>query len=613
LGGCGSSPSSSLSNALRSRLQPTRELGQKERRNLGWRPSRHFSTAGEVGRTGTSSSSTSLPGSTSFQTDSTAGEVETSQEGLRRARSDLLDSWADPNTTVYANPICSQMDQLLLKCPEHEDVLALLVTHRGVFFVHNLVTAVQVLGALAADGSIEKMALNAMLQDPRYDLLIRDLIRFVPKLDFLAMANIACSLRQLGHKHYVLLSRMLTPLLRQPAPDVTTLIRCIKAYTWAGYTAQDDFYAHFAGVLAERIEELNPAQIVDACRLFGDAAQYQVKFFVAAEEALLTSGMLEEDMEPHEVAIIAKAFSSHLRTNHDALFDAIARVLERDASKMQVQDISSVLSSFRRLALKYDAALEAGLLGVAPALWEAWVLRKPLDDVKPSDVATIIEAAAFFGVKSDDLLRPAMDYLDDRVDEVGEQSAINVVYAMCLTGAISTHGRLLLYLFRKIGAGTAWEKHKVRVFQLWLAQQLQFPWLDAKLRRRCVEGGLRAYVLHRRGFGCPFPDNAREVAAELTELGIPCRLFVPVPDTPYEVDVVVGDRKDALLISSEVSRNTMQPVGGTLLEMQHLKARGWRCVVVPRRLWMSLESAPQGSRKQYLEGLLSAFKLPSGQ
>ena len=41
------------------------------------------------------------------------------------------------------NPICSQMDQMLLKCEEVEAVLALLVTHRGVFFVHNLVTAIE--------------------------------------------------------------------------------------------------------------------------------------------------------------------------------------------------------------------------------------------------------------------------------------------------------------------------------------------------------------------------------------------------------------------------------------------------------------------------------------
>ncbi|CAE7905097.1 unnamed protein product [Symbiodinium microadriaticum] len=88
---------------------------------------------------------------------------------------------------------------MLLKCEEIESVLALLVTHRGVFFVHNLVTAVQVLGSLAEDAK-DPMAVNRLLRDPRYDVLLRDLFRFVPKLDFLAMTNVACSLQQLDHK-----------------------------------------------------------------------------------------------------------------------------------------------------------------------------------------------------------------------------------------------------------------------------------------------------------------------------------------------------------------------------------------------------------------------------
>merc|ERR1712061_514523 len=117
------------------------------------------------------------------------------------------------------------MDQLLLKCEDLESVMALLVTHRGVFFVHNLVTAMQMIASIAEEAD-DHIAVNALLRDPRYDLLIRDLTRFVPKLDFLAMTNIACSLWQLDHKHYFLLSRMLRPLLRQPIPDVATLVMC---------------------------------------------------------------------------------------------------------------------------------------------------------------------------------------------------------------------------------------------------------------------------------------------------------------------------------------------------------------------------------------------------
>lgn len=524
----------------------------------------------------------------------------------RRPRSELLDDWADPGTAVYANPICSQMDQLLLKCEGTDDVLALLVTHRGVFFVHNLVTAIQVLGALMTEAA-DHLALNALLRDPRYDLLVRDLLRFVPKLDFLAMANVACSLRQLDHKQYVLFSRMLVPLLKQPPPDTRTLLRCIQAYSWAGYHFQDDFFKHFAVVLAERAPGLSGSELVETCALFGSAARYQVEVFQAVERSLVERGLLREVLAPHEVSVVAKAFAAHLRTCHDDVMAVVAEVVARDASRMEVAQLARCLDAFRRLALRFDPAVHAALAAAAVPLRQAWLLRQPAEGVKLADVATLLECAAFFGVPLGDVAQPALDYLHDHVEQVGEQAAIHTVFAMCLFGEVSNRSQLLLYLFRKIGAGTAWERHKVRIFQIWVAQLLEFPWLDAKLPKRCVESGMRANMLSRRGFGCPFPDEAIAIAAELQAMGVPARLFVPVPESPYEIDVAVGSRKDAFLIASEVSRNSLDAVGGTLLQLRHLKARGWRCVVIPRRLWLSFDTDQAASRRKYLENLLTAF------
>lgn len=508
---------------------------------------------------------------------------------------------------MYANPICSQMDQLLLRCQDTESVLALLVTHRGVFFVHNLVTAVQVLGTLAEEAN-DHIAVNELLRDARYDLLIRDLLRFVPKLDFLAMANIACSLRQLDHKHYVLLSRMLRPLLRQPVPDAGTLLRCVHAFSWAGYQAQHEFYAHFADKVAELAPELPASQLVEACKLFGDAEHYQMRFFRAAEGALLGRGILESgEISPQQVGTVASAFSVHLRTAHDEVFVAIAKFLEKEASRMEVRDIVVCFRAFRRLALRFDAALRAGLTASQRQLRIAWLLRRRAEGTRTADIAAMLDCAAYFGVGSD-LVHPALDYIEDRVDEVGEQAAIHTVFAMCLNGGLVSHSRMLLYLFRKIGAGTAWESQKVRVFQLWICHQLQFPWLSARLHRRCVETGLRAWCLHRRGYGCPFPDEVRDVAAELVAMGVPHQTFVPVAKLPYEIDVAIGHRKDALLVVSELARNTLDPVGGALLQLHHLKARGWRCVIVPRKVWLSF-TAP-AARRQYLASLLSAFAPP---
>merc|ERR1740121_1145926 len=124
---------------------------------------------------------------------------------------------------------------------------------------------------------------------------------------------------------------------------------------------------------------------------------------------------------------------------------------------MEVVDIAVVFRALRRAALRSEEAVAAGLAACTRPLRRAWLLRKRLEGgARAADVAVLLECAAFFGVQTD-LAGPALDYLADRVDEIGEQSAIHLVYAMCLTGGVVTHSRMLPYLFRKIGAGTVWE------------------------------------------------------------------------------------------------------------------------------------------------------------
>lgn len=62
-----------------------------------------------------------------------------------------------PAAVLYANPVCSQMDQLLHQAPSTDRVLELTVTHRGVFFVHNLVTALSQVAALNNGGTSEEI------------------------------------------------------------------------------------------------------------------------------------------------------------------------------------------------------------------------------------------------------------------------------------------------------------------------------------------------------------------------------------------------------------------------------------------------------------------------
>ena len=55
---------------------------------------------------------------------------------------------------------------------------------------------------------------------------------------------------------------------------------------------------------------------------------------------------------------------------------------------------------------------------------------------------------AFFGIPTD-LTQISLEYLADYVDLMDERAAIQTVFAMCATGTVSHHSRLLRFLFRK--------------------------------------------------------------------------------------------------------------------------------------------------------------------
>merc|ERR1712232_1028606 len=182
-------------------------------------------------------------------------------------------------------------------------------------------------------------------------------------------------------------------------------------------------------------------------------------------------------------------------------------------------------------------------------------------------------------------------------------------YAMSAMGCTDMLLNLLTLLFRKIGAGTFWEKQRMLVFHLWICQIIQFPWLDVRMPRRRLNAGIRAWALHRHGYGSPFPREVSAVARDLQTMGVEHRLFVTVPNTPYEIDIAIGKRKDALLVLSETSRNTLDPVGGAVLQLRHLKQHGWRVVVIPRQTWLAyVASSAEEVRHNYLRSLLAVLE-----
>ena len=100
-----------------------------------------------------------------------------------------------------------------------------------------------------------------------------------------------------------------------------------------------------------------------------------------------------------------------LRSQH---FAVIATLVESEAPRMSHGDIALCLDAFRRVALRFDGAVVAGLTACAESLRRAWVLRQKAE-LRTAEVATLLDCASLFGISS----CPARDRRD-----VEEQTSI---------------------------------------------------------------------------------------------------------------------------------------------------------------------------------------------
>ncbi|OEH79799.1 hypothetical protein cyc_01400 [Cyclospora cayetanensis] len=188
--------------------------------------------------------------------------LEASSDGLSGAPKAAIPSVVHaPSAQLYESGVCLEMDRLIGSCIEVEDVLQLLVSHRGALYVQNLVTAIKALAELTTRAGPQDTAggprmrgpqpptwprdgrsfaaffaalsteeahaerihsqrneAEDLLRDPRYHLLLQDLRTHRRLLTFQAAAEVALSLRALRHPHYPLLSALIPPLTRGALP-----------------------------------------------------------------------------------------------------------------------------------------------------------------------------------------------------------------------------------------------------------------------------------------------------------------------------------------------------------------------------------------------------------
>nr|CEL64140.1 TPA: hypothetical protein BN1204_000580 [Neospora caninum Liverpool] len=323
------------------------------------------------------------------------------------------------------------------------------------------------------------------------------------------------------------------------------------------------------------------------------------------------------NVDDHSAAII-----SPLQSIPDSVLTAVASRFEVASSAFSLSSIVTLLTAFKSRSLHFPTCISLAISRVTPHLRVAANVRHRAT-LTVEEIGDLLESCTFFGDrtprKSDrpgettaeitsghlrivedvnsksELMDAAAAYLEQHLDEISERTAMQVTFALAaVEGATSRHAYLLSFVFRKMGKGTEWQRNKVRVFQLWLSQVLQFPWLHYNMPQRCVFEGLRAWCMQRGGYGAPFPREVAELSEMLTRLGVEHKAFVQVPGSPYELDILLrsrGAQHTVIMVTNECAPNTFAPVGGSRLQEAHLALAGYSQILfLHQPTWNSLRS-----------------------
>lgn len=184
---------------------------------------------------------------------------------------------------AYVNPICMEVDKQLLEFNNVDNVLSYTISHRGVFYVHNLVTAIQLIAIVSLNTTTNVIQLCSLDSDERFNLLISDLKENRKHLDLVALINILLSLQRLGIKNYSVFNAFLEPLLNmnlesKNKEDLTKAIRAAQVYKWCGYT-DGLLYDKVAQVIENGRFYLNKDLLIEACRIIGSLDSHHIAFF----------------------------------------------------------------------------------------------------------------------------------------------------------------------------------------------------------------------------------------------------------------------------------------------------------------------------------------------
>ncbi|AFZ81065.1 hypothetical protein BEWA_004730 [Theileria equi strain WA] len=432
--------------------------------------------------------------------------------------------------SIYINPVCMQLDQLLHNCDNYDSLLGVLVTHRGVMYLHNLVTVMTLLRDFAekdkgefqpdADDlfagysemhskqktahttSIDESRLTKTqkailakakseilvhLEDPknehymkasqhsrklsdaiirderllhvsslnlyRYDLLLQDLYVNRNKLDIASACHVIISLDSLGHKYFRLYNGILKHLLRMPMPfsdeDPQTvndignlLIKTCHCYVKAGFYDIPLYNRVCKGLFTSVSSGMSESEgfhrlLMNVVRLYGSVKSYDCHVFERIAELVQDKRLSAQD-----VSLLALAFSAHQNYTrlHDRVMYKVANEIETRPLEFGTRDLYNCISSFSNMSLYFERCWRIFSERLIEGIMYSINTADKLEFSVP-ELSSIVEKVCRIDNTSpfvNKLVEYTLIYLEDHINDITEDSAINLASSISLT---NNHGK----------------------------------------------------------------------------------------------------------------------------------------------------------------------------
>ncbi|KAK1442786.1 hypothetical protein BgAZ_303040 [Babesia gibsoni] len=642
-------------------------------------------------------------------------------------------------TTVYVNELCMQMDQLMFNCKDHEDLLVLLVTHRGAMFLHNLVTALKLLQSFAEQGRLKahqpdaddlfsgfnevfkhsekqsgvgvaigddgnvsnsrgdtmstdvtsevdenrnqelealtetekqivkraneeilhhfenpanqhylratahsRPVAEAIVRDERYDLLMHDLYANRTNLDVESACHVIIALDSLQHKYFRLYNGILRHLMRLPLDNLNgdsanrigkLLLKTCHCYVKAGYYDSPLYSKVCREIYKRPLEQhhysVETELLMESLKLFSKVDVYDPSVFIGAS-SMVTKVPLTAD----DISHVALAYAAHHNYTklHDDVLEWVSKEIQKRASEFTIVQLARCVYAFANMRLYFQEPYNILIQRLTDDVERATrsYAKTALTIPQIASIVQLVSNYAPHSLATKKLIHNLMVYLEDFIEEINEESAINMAFAICATecqgelrgkddNIVADLNRYMTsFIWRIIGSGTEWERHKYRIFAIWLFHILMFPELDMNIPKRCVVSGMREWLL-RHGNGPQFPEEFDDIVHILHhEIGLkmdPAAVASPGsfnelghhdlmdPISLFPSIVVTANGKTIKILMNEKNcrNHPYKPIGVDLIVQNLIRSRGIPVHSINYQHWRSMD---RKAKIQHLEEII---------